>query len=228
MPWRFTGRSASTTMTSAVLPSARRASATGTHRARSPHDTCGPGRCGRTIVAGSIGSAGWPSLTATLSRFSRWTRWASRSRVSRDDVLRQHPAARPDQAATAGPCNSPRPRRCRRPTCPAPTPASAHHLLGLADPVAGVLGREAVADDRRDVAAGAGKARFGSRLRAGSAAESRAMQQRAKPPYSTSSTSTFSPVTRCDRAAAMNRSRSPSSTSDGAVEVTPVRRSFTS
>jgi hypothetical protein len=46
-------------------------------------------------------------------------------------------------------------------------------------------------------------------------------------PQSTSSTSTFSPETRCDRAAAMNASRSPSSTSSGAVETTPVRRSFT-
>lgn len=44
---------------------------------------------------------------------------------------------------------------------------------------------------------------------------------------STSSTSTVSPVTRCDSAAAMKRSRSPSSTSDGAVEVVPVLRSFT-
>jgi hypothetical protein len=44
---------------------------------------------------------------------------------------------------------------------------------------------------------------------------------------STSSTSTVSPLTRCERAAAMYRSRSPSSTSEGAVEVTPVRRSFT-
>jgi len=46
--------------------------------------------------------------------------------------------------------------------------------------------------------------------------------------YSTSSTSTLSPVTRCDSAAAMNGSSSPSSTSPGAVEVTPVRRSLTS
>src|SRR3546814_3927717 len=46
-------------------------------------------------------------------------------------------------------------------------------------------------------------------------------------PHSTSSTSTVSPVTRCDSAAAMKSSRSPSSTSDGVGEVTPVRRSFT-
>ena len=35
------------------------------------------------------------------------------------------------------------------------------------------------------------------------------------------------PVTRCDSAAAMNGSSAPSSTSPGAVETTPVRRSFT-
>src|SRR3546814_2101382 len=45
---------------------------------------------------------------------------------------------------------------------------------------------------------------------------------------SISSTSTFSPVTFCDRAAAMRGSSAPSRTSPGAVEVTPVRRSFTS
>src|SRR3546814_9293871 len=44
---------------------------------------------------------------------------------------------------------------------------------------------------------------------------------------STSSTSTCSPVTRWESAAAMKGSSSPSSTSDGAVDVTPVRRSFT-
>ena len=52
-------------------------------------------------------------------------------------------------------------------------------------------------------------------------------QSGGKQPQSMSSTSTFSPVTRCERAAAMNLSRSPSSTSLGAVETTPVRRSFT-
>ena len=46
--------------------------------------------------------------------------------------------------------------------------------------------------------------------------------------YSTSSTSTVSPVTRWASAAAMKSSRSPSSTSPGEVEVVPVRRSFTS
>ena len=47
-------------------------------------------------------------------------------------------------------------------------------------------------------------------------------------PYSTSSTSIVSPLTRCDNAAAMKSSRSPSSTSDGDDEVMPVRRSLTS
>src|SRR5690606_25095446 len=46
-------------------------------------------------------------------------------------------------------------------------------------------------------------------------------------PHSTSSTSTFSPVTRCASAAAINSSISPSSTAWGLLMVTPVRRSFT-
>ena len=45
---------------------------------------------------------------------------------------------------------------------------------------------------------------------------------------STSSTATFSPVTRWLSAAAMKGSSAPSSTSSGAVLVTPVRKSFTS
>src|SRR5437868_10505973 len=35
-----------------------------------------------------------------------------------------------------------------------------HYLLGLADAVARILGREGVADDRRDIAVGAGEPRF--------------------------------------------------------------------
>jgi len=45
--------------------------------------------------------------------------------------------------------------------------------------------------------------------------------------YSTSSTTTVRPERRWAREASMNGSRSPSSTSDGALETCPVRRSFT-
>ena len=55
----------------------------------------------------------------------------------------------------------------------------------------------------------------------------RSKGQGGEQPQSSSSTTTFSPVTRWARAAAMNWSTSPSSTSDGVGLVTPVRKSFT-
>ncbi len=45
--------------------------------------------------------------------------------------------------------------------------------------------------------------------------------------YSTSSTFTVRPESRCAREASMKGSRSPSSTSDGVPEVYPVRKSLT-
>ena len=64
------------------------------------------------------------------------------------------------------------------------------------------------------------------RLRAGRASQSQSKGSPASD-QSTSSTAIFSPVTRWASAAAMNGSRSPSSTSEGVGLVTPVRRSLT-
>ena len=180
---------------------------------------------------------GSPSFTLTLSSRSRATRWASASRTCGHDILGQHAAVLADAAAPGGSCNSPRPRRYRRrscpwrsPPCPSPRPASLSRS------------RASSVDQRdetivRDRAVGGGERPGLSRLvahrprGAAVARGERAATRRSSEPrthQSTSSTSTASPVTRCDSAAAMNASRSPSSTSDGAVEVTPVRRSFTS
>ena len=61
---------------------------------------------------------------------------------------------------------------------------------------------------------GRGEIRLARLRPAGQRAGSASRTRRARL-YSTSSTSTVSPVTRCDKAAAMKRSRSPSSTSPG-------------
>ena len=114
-----------------------------------------------------------------------------------------------------------------------------HDILGLVDAVARFLGRPFGRDRRRDgpvggrkVARGLGAVAAFVPRRVIAAAEQRQQRQRGKSGdalhQSISSTSTFSPVTFCDSAAAMKGSSAPSSTSPGAVEVTPVRRSFTS
>ena len=171
---------------------------------------------------------------------------AERADRLRHDVLGQHAARSGRRSATGGRYNSPGRRRCRRSTCPRGSRP--------AGPPSGTR-RRCRAHPRRDrrrrrsarpAAAAPGRstgspAPARGRRRASQstppASERASLAERARrlldtttgfTAYSTSSTSTFSPVTRCDSAAAMKRSRSPSSTSDGEVEVTPVRRSFTS
>ena len=143
----------------------------------------------------------------------------------RDRCPRPAPAPSRRPPAPGGRYNSLRRRRHRRPTCPlaprqAPSPAPPRPA-GRAHPRS-KSGRRRLAQYRARP--------WGNAARTASHGMRRA---RTAPPlqeaaYSTSSTSTFSPDTRCDKAAAMKRSRSPSSTSPGAVEVTPVRKSLTS
>ncbi len=156
-----------------------------------------------------------------------------------DDVLGQHPALCADA-----------PRQAHRVIALAradigdgharPDAGEVHDDVGLAQAIACLFGAPPGRDGRRDRAVGArefacvGRAIFllrrhpvAARERGGD--DGRKQQCRAQTAHqSTSSTSTFSPVTRWASAAAMNGSSAPSSTSSGAVEVTPVRRSFTS
>ena len=106
-----------------------------------------------------------------------------------------------------------------------------HHDLRLVRRLARRLIAELRGDDIGDRAIGFGKG-GGVRLGGGAVLAGRQQRKRSRhrePPHrqSTSSTSTASPVTRCASAAAMKGSSAPSSTSPGAVLVTPVRRSFT-
>ena len=111
-----------------------------------------------------------------------------------------------------------------------------HDILRLVDAIARFLAGPAGRHDRCYRPIGARKIAGGDRALGGIAAaqlvaggqqDERARQCR--PDHqSTSSTSTFSPVTFWLSAAAMKGSSAPSRTSSGDVEVTPVRRSFTS
>ncbi len=187
------------------------------------------------LASGRRGSSGAPSLIETLSSRSRSTRRPSRSSAALVDILRQHPALGPHPFAEAhgiialaradvgngGACGDLR---------------QVHHHFGLVDLVALRLGGELVGcwrwkpGDRRcgksrEVAARSESASLGLCSRPAPARRDRTAPRQTQ---STSSTVTFSPVTRCASAAAMNGSSAPSSTSSGAVEVAPVRRSLTS
>ena len=98
---------------------------------------------------GSIGLSGSPSFTATLSSRSRWTRWLSRVLGIGHDVFGQHAAPRPDDRGQANGVIA-LARADVGDRHPGLHAGELHHLLRLAEPVAGVFGREGVADDRRD------------------------------------------------------------------------------
>ena len=104
------------------------------------------------------------------------------------------------------------------------TPASSHDLLGLAETVARILGREGVADDGRNVAMGLGELRL-ARLRP---ADARTRTR--------ASAAALFDILDLDGLAGhplrQGRGHEPVEVAvehvAGAVEVTPVRRSLTS